>query len=121
LLDRRLAEFCLALPPEQKLRDGWTRYVMRRAVDDVLPPAVRERAWKHDPSRALFSKLVSRDAERAIDSIRRNEELLVPYVDIAGVLEQDRRYRSNRDAHGAAQVYWVASLGNWLRRSGLRA
>ena len=35
--DKRLVEFCLSLPPQQKLYRGWTRMVMRRAMEDILP------------------------------------------------------------------------------------
>jgi asparagine synthase (glutamine-hydrolysing) len=45
--DRRLAEFCLALPAEQKMHHGRTRVVMRRAMDGVLPPVVQ---WRRDKS-----------------------------------------------------------------------
>jgi len=34
--DKRLVEFCLALPPEQKLRDGWSRFILRRASSHCL-------------------------------------------------------------------------------------
>ena len=35
--DRRLIEFCLGVPAHQKLRDGWTRWIMRRAMDGIVP------------------------------------------------------------------------------------
>ena len=35
--DKRLVEFCLALPPQQKVHGGWTRIVLRRALADILP------------------------------------------------------------------------------------
>lgn len=38
--DRRLADFCLALPAEQMLRDGVTRRLARLAFADRLPPEV---------------------------------------------------------------------------------
>lgn len=44
--DRRLIEFCVALPAEQKFADGWTRRVMRNAMRDVLPEEIRTRADK---------------------------------------------------------------------------
>ncbi len=47
-LDRRLAELCLSLPGDQKLRDGWTRSIMRRALVGILPDVVRERPGKAD-------------------------------------------------------------------------
>ena len=44
--DVKLAELCLAMPPEQKIRRGWTRYVMRRAMEGVLPPEIQWRPGK---------------------------------------------------------------------------
>lgn len=41
--DRRLVEFCLSLPPEQKLHDGWGRLIMRRTMEQVVPKQV---AWR---------------------------------------------------------------------------
>ena len=42
--DRRLVEYCLAIPQEQFLRDGQPRSLMLRAMEGVLPDAVlRER------------------------------------------------------------------------------
>ncbi len=47
-MDVRLVEFCLALPSSEKLRDGWTRAVLRDAVWDDLPDTVRTRMNKMD-------------------------------------------------------------------------
>jgi asparagine synthase (glutamine-hydrolysing) len=38
--DRRVVEFCLALPEDQFLRDGLPRRLVRRAFADELPPEV---------------------------------------------------------------------------------
>ena len=51
LLDRRVLEFALGLPPEQYLRGRWSRWVMRRALDPVLPPEVCWNEDKRDPAR----------------------------------------------------------------------
>jgi asparagine synthase (glutamine-hydrolysing) len=47
-MDKRLIEFCLALPPEQKLHQGWSRMVMRRALANVLPETIQWRGGKTD-------------------------------------------------------------------------
>ena len=44
--DRRLMQFCLSLPVEQKLSRGWGRWIMRRAMKDALPEEVRWRSSK---------------------------------------------------------------------------
>ena len=41
--DRRLVEFCLALPPEQLWRDGRPKDLLRRAMRGIVPAAVSER------------------------------------------------------------------------------
>ena len=40
LLDRRLIEFALGLPPDQFRRGSWNRWLMRNALRDILPPEV---------------------------------------------------------------------------------
>lgn len=38
--DFRLAQFCLAIPDDQYLRDGQTRWLLKRLMADVLPPEI---------------------------------------------------------------------------------
>jgi asparagine synthase (glutamine-hydrolysing) len=42
-LDHRLIEFCAALPADQKIRDGVTKFVLRQAMAGIIPEAVRQR------------------------------------------------------------------------------
>lgn len=44
-LDYRLVEFFLSLPVEQKLYDGWTKYIFRQAMADYLPAEI---VWRKD-------------------------------------------------------------------------
>lgn len=44
-LDYRVVEFCISIPAGHKIHDGWTKYVLRRAMEDVLPPEV---TWRRD-------------------------------------------------------------------------
>src|SRR5262249_38777423 len=46
LYDRRIIEFALGLPEEQRRRGGTAKYVLRRAVAGVLPDAIRLRRDK---------------------------------------------------------------------------
>jgi asparagine synthase (glutamine-hydrolysing) len=45
-LDHRLVEFGDRLPAEFRLRRGWTKAVLRRAVDDLLPRKIARRRTK---------------------------------------------------------------------------
>jgi asparagine synthase (glutamine-hydrolysing) len=44
-LSHELVEFIFTLPNEYKINNGWTKYVMRKAFEDVLPPEI---AWRTD-------------------------------------------------------------------------
>jgi asparagine synthase (glutamine-hydrolysing) len=41
-LDPRIVEFALSLPTTQKVRKGWSKYVLRNAMKSVIPDAVRK-------------------------------------------------------------------------------
>jgi asparagine synthase (glutamine-hydrolysing) len=45
-LDHRLVELCFSLPPDELIRGGETKSVLRRALGDLLPPTVRARRDK---------------------------------------------------------------------------
>jgi asparagine synthase (glutamine-hydrolysing) len=40
-LDRRLAEFMFSVPSEHLIRDGYPKYLLRAAVDGLVPDSVR--------------------------------------------------------------------------------
>lgn len=64
LWDKRLVELCLSMPPEQKLRDGWTRSILRRALEGVLPSQVQWRGSKVDFTPEAWHGLRAHDAQR---------------------------------------------------------
>ena len=44
-LDHRLVEFVFSLPDDFKLNEGWTKFVMRKAMSEILPPSI---CWRVD-------------------------------------------------------------------------
>ncbi|HKA23162.1 MAG TPA: asparagine synthase (glutamine-hydrolyzing) [Blastocatellia bacterium] len=42
-LDHRIVEFAMGLPVDWLIRDGWTKWILRKAVEDILP---REVVWR---------------------------------------------------------------------------
>ena len=45
-LDYRLVSFLFSLPPEQKIRGGFTKHVMREALKGIVPESIRMRTDK---------------------------------------------------------------------------
>lgn len=46
LLDHRIVEFMFSLPFNEKIRDGYTKSLLRRAMHNILPESVRMRRQK---------------------------------------------------------------------------
>jgi asparagine synthase (glutamine-hydrolysing) len=44
-LDHKLVEFCLQAPVQAKLNNGWTKWMLRAAMDGKMPPAI---VWRKD-------------------------------------------------------------------------
>jgi asparagine synthase (glutamine-hydrolysing) len=62
-LDVRLIEFCLSLPEEFSLRDGWTRWILRRAMEDVVPQEISWRTGKADMTEGLRYVISNNDRD----------------------------------------------------------
>ena len=101
LLDRRLLEFALGLPPTQFRRDRWNRWLMRSALAPILPSEV---VW--NPSKAipiLYEQQADTETE-ALPLIRREVAARIgtldraSYVDVPRLLEslEASRFRSPR-------------------------
>ncbi|MFN8512765.1 MAG: asparagine synthase-related protein [Chloroflexia bacterium] len=119
-LDRRVVEFCLGLPAEQKLARGMTRAIVRRALGDLLPPAVRDRTSKATPARSLMRNLLAHERERLDAAILGEPPPVVrEYIDVDALRAAYLAYRER----GAGEATWLevariwktAVLAIWLR------
>jgi asparagine synthase (glutamine-hydrolysing) len=116
-LDRRLMEFCLALPASQKIRRGRTRVVARHALDAVLPPEIRDRPGKAPIDLMLGSALAVYGRNRLDCLMAEAASVLGPYVP-ADTIRQVYRGYVKRGAHGDVSRVWrFAILTLWLRRA----
>lgn len=114
--DRRLVEFCLALPSEEKLSQGWSRHILRRAMEGILPREVQWRPGKIDFTPNLVRGLLQ--ARPSIEQLLRQDSGLESFVDIVnvrGVLDQMARTPRNVRGDEAQFVWRAVLLGHWLR------
>ena len=111
LLDRRVLEFALGLPPEQFRRGRWSRWLMRRALGGILPSEVCWNRDKRDPARLEALRGVCAEAfavVRAILHERPGPLTRCAYVDM-------RRLRDRLDRVPADSRKWPGALLNALR------
>ncbi len=113
--DKRLVEFCFALPPEQKLRHGWERRVLRQAMRGTLPEEIRRRRDKTNFLPNLARGL-SRDRGGLDALFAEPLERLDAYVDPT---QARALYRSTLEAPEPSSedlfmVWRIAALTLWL-------
>ncbi len=80
--DVRLVEFCLALPWHLKTRRGWTKYILRRAMEPYLPSEV---VWRRDKDSLMweFNRFILKARADYFHQARLDErENLKPYIDV---------------------------------------
>ena len=67
MLDYRLAEHVAALPPSMIVRGGWTKWLLRRALDGRLPRAVQ---WRRDKLGFVTPEAIwLREGRRHLDAV----------------------------------------------------
>jgi asparagine synthase (glutamine-hydrolysing) len=112
--DRRLIEYCLALPADQKLKNGWGRLVMRRAMEGIVPPEVQ---WRKDKSRLSpnFINGLWRFERDRLESLRANAGCLDGLVDRQQLVDALDRFSQRRTRPDADNMLWPAlNLAAWL-------
>ena len=112
-LDRRLLEFGLALPLEQKLRPHESRSIVRRALRGRVPASVLERRTKAGPTEA-FQRAMVRERQWLSQLFAEPRLAEIGVID-AGIF----RTSLERARHGLvshpAQMHRTVSLELWLR------
>ena len=118
--DRRLMEFCLALPPEQKLHQGWTRLVMRRAMTGILPSEVQWRVHKANLGANFKRKLL--EYERGtLEQLINKPQIIESYIDVATLRSAYHRYLSQpaQSHQDVTTIFAAVTLALWLKDSGI--
>jgi asparagine synthase (glutamine-hydrolysing) len=117
--DRHLVEFCLSLPAEQKMSGGYTRRIMRQALEGILPEEIRWRGGKTDLSHNFNAKFLEYERPLIEEILREAPGGLDRYVNLEVARAAYQRYREGRTNDGEAITVWKAvSLALWLQRFG---
>ncbi|PWJ90808.1 asparagine synthase (glutamine-hydrolysing) [Mesorhizobium loti] len=117
--DKPLVEFCLALPGEEKLSHGFGRYVLRRAMQGVLPTAVQWRRDKIDFTANLVNGMLRNHRDLLEQLLVSDASRIAPYVNLPQVSAAYARLLRQPDQAAPLDVQYVwrsASLSLWLRQ-----
>lgn len=120
--DKRVVEFFLRLPLRYKVRDGWTKYLVRTVFAPDMESSVRQRTGKEHLGWHFPGRLMDETDTFVARIMAQKLNVLGDYVNVKAVRARYAHYRESRDA-GCGQFiderYYfseLASLILWLDR-----
>lgn len=117
--DRRLMELCLSMPSQQKRSLGWTRVVMRRAMEHVLPPEIQWRDGKGNLAPGFDHGLLVLAGSHLKQMICEDTGGIGRYVDLKALRNQYPEFKLDRMDHNTIHHWRALSLALWLQHTGL--
>ena len=118
--DRRLIEFCIALPPGQRINKGWTRSIFRHAMEGILPHDVQWRTDKSNIGASLKVNLLKYGSKELEDAFYSSSSLLEKYVDVESLRSHYQTYKADPLAKNSAVLLLLTNvyLLSWLKQAG---
>ena len=118
-LDHELVEFMFAVPGRMKIRDGVTKWLLRRAMRGILPEATRARVKKtgwNAPAHVWFSGPRLRQLRDLIESRRFRERGIYDVAAVRSLLDEHERIVSSGEARENHMMFlWqLVNLDAWL-------
>jgi asparagine synthase (glutamine-hydrolysing) len=114
--DVRLAEFCLGLPWQWKTQHGWTKLILRHALEPLLPSEV---VWRRDKDSLMWevNRLILKERAEYFYQITLDEQAnLKPYVDTAKLMKFWEAYLTRGEEEHAELIWSGIALAMWLRQ-----
>jgi asparagine synthase (glutamine-hydrolysing) len=115
-LDPRLAEFCLALPWQFRTHRGWTKILLRKAMESCLPEQVVWGREKKHPAWGFSLRILTAKKESFWGILKEEEKALKDYADINKLNKVWNRFFSRGGDDEAFQIWETIGLAFWLRR-----
>ncbi|GAB4523029.1 MAG: lasso peptide isopeptide bond-forming cyclase [Pleurocapsa sp.] len=116
--DRRLMEFCLAIPLEQKFRQGYPRAILRHAMNNILPPEIQ---WRVSKGRlgSNFQRNLLNYQSQILEGVV-SDRTIEPYVNMSNLNSAYNRYgiRGQPDPGDDISVFNSTLLSLWLNNRG---
>jgi len=112
-LDYRFVEFIFSLPVSNKIKNGWTKYILRKAMKDILPEKIRCRKDKMGfvTPQDMWLNIIEGEIR---DTFNSKDFLGRPYIDSNGVSELLEKYYGG-DNSLSNTVWKLFCIEIWMR------
>ena len=117
--DVRLIEFCLSLPTRYKLSEGWDRIILRRAMDNILPPKIQWRILKSKLGANFRRNFMLFEKELIEKMIYQDYSLIEDYVDKEVLKKSYALYKEicPKKNKSVMNIWKAITLGLWLKET----
>lgn len=117
--DKHLVEYCVAIPSDQKLNQGWSRMVMRQGMEGILPPEIQWRGTKGNSTAVFIHGLQKYDRQLLDELVNQDFNRLEDYIDLPSARKY---YSAAMDGKGKdiVALWYVITLALWFRYHGLK-
>lgn len=119
--DQDLVEYCLSLPANQKLNQGWTRMVMRRGMAGILPEAIQWRPGKSNLGYGFEYAFAHYERSRLVETLDQLSDRGSEYINIDVWRRAQANWLSDsKSADDEMMITWRSfNLVQWLHHTGL--
>lgn len=112
--DPDLLAWCLALPEDIKLRDGYSRWVLRQALAGLLPEPLRLRPDKTSLADQFHRALIELDGPEIDALLDDRKQHLQPYLDVQCLRRLWAEYRQAGKGKGGTLLWPALTLAVFL-------
>lgn len=114
--DKRLVEFCYSIPNEMKFRFGWDRYILRMAMENILPSEVQWRPLKKYFTPILKRNLILLEEKNLKKYLFHKNGQINKFIDSEFLAQIFEKYVSNKSDYSI--ILWdVLILSLWLNKN----
>lgn len=120
-LDKRVIELCLSMPWQQKVRNGWPKYTLRKLAERVAPQAV---AWRKEYDHlgwdftGKWMDLLEAHILRGLDRV---EMQLPDFFRQAEFSSLKEKFNSSSGKTVSPEIWRIINLYQWMKQFSLPA
>jgi asparagine synthase (glutamine-hydrolysing) len=114
--DLRVLDFCLRVPVECRVNEGWTKFLVRSAFQDEVSSEVLWRKDKYHLGWLILRRLMQESHENARSVYRLELERIEPYVQMDGVRNLFKRFLDDGEENLWNEIFDLMTLVLWIKR-----
>ena len=114
-LEKRLIEFCYSLPTDMKVKFGWSRYILRIAMDGILPQEIQWRPFKAEANNIYQNNFLINEKKEIERIINEKSEIIANYVNLEKIQTIQKKFNQGIYNNNLLYIWLVTQLSLWLQ------